>query len=182
LPTLTSAGGGVGEDHEQGLVAQADDVGRVDGSEEVLDLLLGEGGALALMGDVLGASNGGGGVETDTGIELLVGEKMPQGRQVLLLAGCGQRVAVLVEQMMLDISRCKMAMPEFWHCWLFQRNGPCTAGLRMRTRIVHGQPFGQGGVIEGLVSRHQGDGAGASCLMEAVDFQSHGELYGIVGA
>ena len=97
------AGGGVGEDHEQGLVAQADDVGGVDGSEEVLDLVLGEGGGLALMGDVLGAADGGGGVEADAVIELLVGEEVPQRRQVLLLAGCGQGVAVLVEQMVLEI-------------------------------------------------------------------------------
>ena len=54
--------------------------------------------------------------------------------------------------------------------------------LWMRMRIVHGQPFGQGSVVEGLVGGNQGNGAGAACLMEAVDFESHGELHGVVGA
>ncbi len=95
--------GGVGENHEQCLVAQADNVGRVDGSEEVLDLLLGKGGGLAFVGDMLGAADGGGGVETDAVIELLVGEEVAESREVLLFAGRGQRVTVLVEQVMLKV-------------------------------------------------------------------------------
>jgi hypothetical protein len=36
-------------------------------------------------------------------IELLVGEEVAQGRQVLLLAGCGQGVAVLVVEVVLEV-------------------------------------------------------------------------------
>jgi hypothetical protein len=52
----------------------------------------------------------------------------------------------------------------------------------MRTRIVHGQPFGEGSVIEGLVGGNQCDRTGAARLMKAVDFERHGELHSVVGA
>ena len=51
-------------------------------------------------------------------------------------------------------------------CGDTKRNFPaheCASGLAfwlgMRTRIIQGQPFGQGAVIESLVSGHQSDGA-----------------------
>src|SRR5271157_731330 len=47
---------------------------------------------------------------------------------------------------------------------------------------VNDQPFGRGGVVEVAVGGDQRDGVGASRLMEAVDFKSHGELHSIVGA
>jgi hypothetical protein len=78
-------------------------VAGVDGLEQVLDLVVGEGGRLALVGDVLGAADGGGRVEADSVIELLVGEEVAQGRQVLLLAGGGQGVAVLVVEVVLEV-------------------------------------------------------------------------------
>ena len=52
----------------------------------------------------------------------------------------------------------------------------------MAAGIVYGQPFGRGGVVEGLVGRDQSDRAEAVRLVAAVDFERHGELHGIVGA
>ena len=34
--------------------------------------------------------------------------------------------------------------------------------------VIHAQPFGEGGVVEGLVGGNQRNGAGAARLMEAV--------------
>ena len=79
------------------------DVAGVNGLEQVLDLGLVEGGGLAFVGDVLGTADGGGGVEDDAVIELLVGEEVAQGGQVLLFAGRGQGVAVLVVEVVLEV-------------------------------------------------------------------------------
>ncbi len=70
---------------------------------KVLDLLRLEGGRLAFMGDVSGAADRGGGVKADAVVELLVGEEVPQRRQVLLLAGRGEGVAVLVHEVVLQV-------------------------------------------------------------------------------
>ena len=52
----------------------------------------------------------------------------------------------------------------------------------MAAGIFYGEPFGCGGVVEGLVGRDQRDGAEAVRLVAAVDFERHGELHGVVGA
>ena len=52
----------------------------------------------------------------------------------------------------------------------------------MAAGIFYGEPFGRGGVVEGLVGRDQRDGAEAVRLVAAVDFERHGELHGVVGA
>ena len=54
--------------------------------------------------------------------------------------------------------------------------------LGVRARIVHRQPFGGGGVIEGLVGgdqRYRGEAGGVVLL---ADFKGGGELHGVVGA
>ena len=63
-----------------------------------------------------------------------------------------------------------------------QDQPPRDEGSGMGVRIVHGQSFGGGGVVEGLVGRDQRDGAEAVRLVAAVDFERHGELHGVVGA
>ena len=57
-----------------------------------------------------------------------------------------------------------------------------TRWLWMRTRIVHGQPFGRGGIIEGLVGGDQRHRSETSILLLLVDFEGGGELHGVIGA
>ena len=52
----------------------------------------------------------------------------------------------------------------------------------MRARVVHGQPFGQGGVVEGLIGRNQRHRGETSVLALPADFEGGGELDGVVGA
>ena len=52
----------------------------------------------------------------------------------------------------------------------------------MTVRVIDRQAFGGGGVVEGLIGRDQGDGAGAFLPMVAADFERHGELHCVVGA
>ena len=61
----------------------------------MLDLVRGR-RVFCLRGRLFGAADGGNGVEPDAVIELVVGEEVPQRRQVQLLAGCGEGVAVLI--------------------------------------------------------------------------------------
>ncbi len=55
-----------------------------------------------------------------------------------------------------------------------------THWLRMRTRVVHCEPFGQGGVVEGLVGGNEGDAAHSGGEPSAVQFQGGGQLHGVI--
>ena len=57
-----------------------------------------------------------------------------------------------------------------------------TRWLWMRTRIVHCQLFGRGGIIEGLVGGDQRHRSETSILLLLVDFEGGGELHGVIGA
>ena len=52
----------------------------------------------------------------------------------------------------------------------------------MAIGIVHGQPFGRGGGVEGLVGGDERDRGETGILLLAVDFEGGGELDGVVGA
>ena len=80
-------GPGVGEGSQEGAVAEADDVGEVDGGEQVPGLLDGELGGLAVHDGVLPPPHGGERVQShgmadDQGVE-----EMPQRRQRQILGG-----------------------------------------------------------------------------------------------
>ena len=59
---------------------------------------------------------------------------------------------------------------------------PYCGWLRMRARIVHGQPFGHGGVVEGLVGGDQRHWAETGVLALLADFEGGGQLHGVIGA
>jgi hypothetical protein len=50
----------------------------------------------------------------------------------------------------------------------------------MRTRTIHGQTLGGGGVVKGLVNRYESHRGETVCLVAAVDLKCDGELYGVV--
>ena len=87
LGALVLEGPGVGEGSQEGAVAEADDVGEVDGGEQVPGLLDGELGGLAVHDGVLPPPHGGErvqahGMADDQGVE-----EMPQRRQRQILGG-----------------------------------------------------------------------------------------------
>ena len=52
----------------------------------------------------------------------------------------------------------------------------------MRTRIIHTQPLGRGGVVEGLIGRDQGYWGEPCILAPLAKFQGGGQLHCIIGA
>ena len=80
-------GPGVGEGAEEGAVAEANDVGEVDGGEQVPGLLDGELGGLAVHDGVLPPPHGGERVQSHGMARHQGVEEMPQRRQRQILGG-----------------------------------------------------------------------------------------------
>jgi len=70
---------GVGRGHQQGPVADADDVALVDRVEELADPAVVEGGRLSLAGRVPRAADAGGGVDRHAVVPLQVVEEVAEG-------------------------------------------------------------------------------------------------------
>ena len=143
------------------------------------DLLVVEGGRLALVGDVLWAADRGGRVEDDAVVHLLVVEEVPQGGQVLFLRGGRQRVAGLVDEVMFEVVADQEGrdLPEFDPALLAESEEPVDGplvgfpGIRIRDLRLEEIGIGVLGVGTGILDDlGRGDGA-AEPLQVGVDDQ-----------